>query len=349
MRSVIRTAVVAALVVLLSACSREKSVSYPVFGSDSLTEIALLERGSDALARWTGRGVKKGVVVLFGGASPLGALPADHLAKLQELMARHDREGIAKGNGTLYDSSNYLSAAIALGVVSEVNWIIPDRLFDDIPLAGDKVKAFLGKSGTILTPKEISALKMDAGCLSGTVGGARLYVCSPHTLHKIDTPLLITVTAGFFPGFAASHGSSNLRAVKTVYDELAFRQCRVRDLDVVYGTADGGSPRQRYLADEFVEGAGSPKIFEADKPPELWTVRDTADNMLTGGEGRLVLDSLRKPLRKYPDDKPLRYMAAEAYLRVGDVGKAHGLVGKLCRENRAYCAPLEERGGGGKP
>ena len=299
--------------VLLAACSQTAGErGLPVAGKDGVRGATVQERRSDVLLRWARLGVRDATLISVSTPASLGAVPADVLSRLTELYRARDWQGFGAYAGQHIDAANWLAAAVRLGMVREVDWVVPYRLFDDPALAEGKIKRFL-RERTAFSPADVEALHMDAGCLAGRVAGAALFVCSPRTLHRIDGGILLFFDGGTVPDYYHQYQVTNLATLKEIFDELAYREVRVRDAALVTGVADGtGTPVHAFLADEFADGLRRPDRFRGDAPPELWLLRDKVDDRMMAGDRASALSELRTAQSRHPDDRPLQLLADEA-------------------------------------
>jgi len=301
------------LLLLLPACrSNPEGARQPVIGKQGTEQAAVVERRSEVLARWARQGIRDAILLQIAGTDGLAPLPPGSVERLRQLQQAGDWQGFADYGRANLSAATWLSAAVRLGIVKEINWVTPYRLFDDLALAEPKLKKFLTTSSP-LPAADVAAMKMEQGCLTGQAAGAILYVCSPRTLHKIDGPVLLFFDAGFSPIHYREYAQTNLASLKGLFDELSYRELRIQDAVAVSGVADGTAPlHSTYLADEFVEGLRKPELFKADLPPALWLLRDGVDDKLSAGDARLALEEAVKALQAHPDDRPLQLLKAEA-------------------------------------
>lgn len=319
---------------LLMACSKEEPA--PVLGKDPVERIAVLEQRAAVLALWAEKGIEGSVLINVSPVDSLGYVSPGVIAHLRGLLKAREWESATEYCRTNLGPGNYLTAAISLGIVREVHWVIPFRLFDDIAMAGGKIRTFLHDSSP-LSPATIAGMKMEYGSLTGPVHSGTLHVSSPRTLSKPTGPVLLMLDAGYLPAAYREQGVTNLASLRNLFEELAFRGLKIRSSAVIDGVAEGAvDPAYGYLAAEIVEGLKTPQWFRADAPPELWKLRDAADNMLAGGEDKLVVSSVEKSMGSFPADRPLRMLKAVALMRSGDVAGAIKELERLCGEDRWY-------------
>lgn len=328
---------------LLFSCIRQDDIEeYPVLGMDTVEDIILIEDHSEALLKWAQEGLRDAVVVHVDAHDDLGYIPDDKIDKIRSLIKAKRWKELEKsrdiGNRSLFKLNNFLYAAVKLRIVKEIYWVLPYRFFDDIPLAEEKVKVFLKNTGSKFPEDDINMMRMKAGCLTGMLSGVNISICSPFTLPKIIEPVILDIDIDFFPILAFESQQSKLRALKIFLDFMNYKELRIKYANIAYSVNDGYTrPIHRYIGDEIFEIIRNPQILHADSPPELWTFRDTAENMLSGGEDKLVVEYLEEPLKKYPDDLPLRILNASAKLFMKKFDEAFDEVDELCIKDVKYC------------
>jgi hypothetical protein len=333
------------LALLFFSCTeREKDTQYPVFGADTLEHVRMFERGSDALYRWLEDEIEGAVLVHVSAADALGTIAGPDMQRLRDMLDREGYEKLRYRRERVYGESDYLYAASGLGIVRTVYWVLPYRYFDDVIVMEGKVKEFLKELGTF-DESDIDGMKREFGCLRGRLSGTDINICSPRTMHVIDDPVLLSIDAGFIPVYADGRGVSKLRAAKQLFDELTFRKLKVIRVDIAYHTDHGRTKTShRYMGDELAEGIKDPQVFRAGSPPDLWKHRDLAENMLSGGEDAEVVKYLAEPLKKYPEDLPLKTLNALAHLKAGNIDESFRVLDDICREDVHYCYGFLEAG-----
>jgi len=286
---------------LIVSCTRGNETVYPLLGKDPLQDVSLIEEQGEALALWAEKEIEKAVLVHFD------------------------------------PYSDYLAAAVQQKMVKKIYWVLPYLFFEKAD-AGEMIKEFLRSSEAGLQNSEIDAMKMETGCLTGILRGYDMHICSLRTLPTITEPVLVSIDVSFFPVYAREYKISKLRALKWFFDQMTFRQMRSIYATISYSIESGlTEPIYRYIGDELLEGLRNPQVLEADAPPELWQFRDQAENMLSGGEDKLVEEFLADPLLKYPDDLPLRLMNASAKVLLKRFDEAFREADEICRKDKHYC------------
>ncbi len=335
-------AVLVSFCLLSLSCVKERD--YPVLGKTPVKSLSEHEVKAGALLNWAKAGLDDVTLVSINASSGLGRLETGALKEIKGLSAGgewNELGTVLSGRGGLINADNYISAALALGLVKKVYWVLPYRLFADIVVAEGKIKDFLKSSGSGLTDAEIDWMKMDSGCLKGAVRGRELYVCGFSTLHLIAAPVVLDLGVDFFPAMAFEYGVNKLGAMKTLFDALSLRQLRVMRADVTYGIQEGCTrPIHRYIGEEAAEALRNPAALAAKTPPEMWAARDMAENMFSGGEGTLVLKYLEDPMKKFPRDPALPMLQAAALVRTGKGKAALDNTVKLCAARKDYCEGL---------
>jgi tetratricopeptide (TPR) repeat protein len=91
--------------------------------------IILVENHSDILVPWIESGVSGAIVVNVDAHDDCIPMAKDQIHKLKQFFAAGNLPAIRRANGVadsgLYDISNFISAAHALGVVKKVVWAVP--------------------------------------------------------------------------------------------------------------------------------------------------------------------------------------------------------------------------------
>ena len=324
--------------IIISCLQKEKSEQYPVLGLDSL-QLHVLEEPDEALKQWSEKEIEESTLIHVSPYGAFAGIPHHTVKKLMNIIKEKKGVQFRDSREKFFNHSNYLYAAMQLGMVNRIFWVIPYRLFEDLPLAGEKIKEFIHESDAGFDKTEIDEMKMVAGCLAGNISDAEVYICSPRTLPEIREPALLTIDVSFFPVYASEARISKLRALKWFFDYMTLRRTfRVKHASISYSMESGYTDAiHLYIGEELVEGMGNPHILKSDSPPELWQLRDQAENMLSGGEDELVEEFLTEPLLQYPDDPALRFLGAVLKVRLKHYDQALTLMDDLCKGNKRYC------------
>lgn len=320
------------------SCVKKEEAQYPILGIDPLY-MSVMEEPDEALTEWAKKGVKNAILVHISPYDSLKGITHHNIQKIAGIMEKKKWEQLNNSRGRLFNNSNYLYAAAQLEMVKRIYWVIPYRFFEDIPLAGDKIKEFLKKYVSGFEEKEIDLMKMTAGCLTGILSGADINICSPRTVPEVREPVTVSVDVSFFPVYAAEARISKLRALKWFFDYITLRRTfRVIHSNVSYGIESGYTDAiHRYIGDEIIEVMSNPQILKSDSPPELWQFRDKAENMLSGGEDELIVEYLDEPFNKYPDDPALLLLNAAAEIKLKKYDHALKSMDDICQKNEKYC------------
>jgi hypothetical protein len=323
----------------MSCTKTQEPEEYPILGEDPLMDIAVMEEESETLLAWAENGVEEAVLVHISPRDAMAAVNPETIQTLNQLIKDKNWKTLRDSRGQLYDNSNYMNAAVQLNMVKRIYWVIPYRLFEDMPLAGEKIKDLLKQSVSGFDEEEVDFMKMETGCLTGSLSGADMYICSLRSLPAVIEPVIISIDVSFFPVYATEAKISKLRALKWFFDYLTFRRTlRVKYASVSYNIESGYTDAvHRYIGEELLEGMGDPQTLKSESPSELWQFRDNAENMLSGGEGELVEEFLVEPLLKYPDDPALRLLNAFANARIKKYDESFKAMNNICQENKKYC------------
>ncbi len=321
----------------LSCIQKDEKINHPVFGVDGAESVILIEGLSEALSLWVDNEIEKAVLVYVSPLNSLQKVPYRVIEKIKAKSYIKDMEYLQNVRGDLYGNNNFLYVASKTDLVQKMYWILPYEYFADNPLAGGKVKQFL-KNTDSFKDTEINRMRMKKGCLTGRLYNVEVSICSPGSMPRAKVPVVMIIDAGFFPLYANTLKASKLIAMKNFFDEMSFREVRVRHVSISYGTEDGHTkPIHRFIGDELFEGTKTPGLLRSESSPDLWRYRDIAENMLARGEGSRVVEYLQKPLGKYADDLPLLFMNARALLIAGNYFNAFHELVDICSQDVHYC------------
>lgn len=319
------------ILLFMTACSKDSA--QPVLGRAPLVNVVLHERQSELPAEWCGRGYKKRVLLHLSSFDDLEYLPEKAVKEITGFYRNKNAEELVKradqGTSGLFSSRNTLYAAAKAGAVKEVYWVVPYKLAE-LAGGGVAIKNFLRTLPAFTDHQEIERMNLSGGCLAGTVNGVKLNVCSPNSLPRFKEPVIMAVNGDFFRTFAVEQGASTLRGMRLLVNALLSREIQVESLHVIRGVEEGAvQPVHSYICDEFIQAVINPQIMEQESAPPLWIARDTAENMLNGGERKLVRDAVAKSLKEFPDDNPLLMIDIAAQLLMGDVASARSRAEKM--------------------
>lgn len=302
--------ILVSLFFLIASCTGkpETSRAYPVFGKAPLKEVALTENQEDAFDLWLKKGYK-GITIVHAGAY----------------------ENFASG---------YLNPAARLGIVKKIYWIIPYRMLEYSD-AERRIKYYLASKPSKLTQKEIGDMKLNQGCVSGRLLKTEVNICSPESLPFISEPVILDINANFFQSFSSEKGIDKLRGLKEFFDVLVRKQVRVFHADIVLsGNEQFLMPVHRYIGHQVADIFKKPELLKDGAPPELWSIRENADNMLSAGGAKEVIEFLKEPLKKYPEEESLIMFNSIALVKTGKYKEALAGLELLCRRNKNLCGGL---------
>jgi len=277
---------------------------------------------------------------IFIHESPGEITPAWQNAGIRRATVVHSSpiSGLGIGDGKNVSASNHLYMAHRRRLIKEVYWVMPQGLFNNIPLADRSVKQYLLESSPELPVKEVHAMVREGGCVKGRLNGVPVRLCSTYTLPILKDPVILHMAVSFVPEQAFAARISNLGVLKDWFHDMTARLENIVRMDVSIGVEDGLlRPVHRYLVEEFYTIASDLSVLEAADPPALWKVRDTADNMYLGDEDVLVLEHIANEGATNPGDSALMALRAATYLRTDELDRAFDDAEALCRVDIREC------------
>jgi tetratricopeptide (TPR) repeat protein len=311
-----------------------------VLGIDPLPAAAPAADHGEILSAWIRAGYRNMTVVHVGPRDGLDSVPA---GRMGEIKARLKEGRVDAAGGVPVTQDNYLSVAARLGLINRLYWLIPYDYLHYLN-AEDRVRLFLRTEASLFPRRDIESMRFKDGCVSGTLAGIETHICSPSTMPISSGTALVSIDTAFFRPYAHQKDLSTLGALKELIDQLALRRIATPSLFVT--TSPELPVRMGYLADELLEVLKDPAVIRKERPPELWTVRDQADNMLSGGGWRDAARFLEQNRGAYPDDPYLVLMRSTAdMLLARDRAAARAEMARLCAERSAFCRGIADAGG----
>jgi Flp pilus assembly protein TadD len=279
-----------------------------------LPHVLLVENHSDVLVPWIQTGVRGAVVVNVDAHNDCTPIPPDQISKLKHLFAAGDVAAIGRANGVadlgLYDLSNYITAAYALGIAREAVWVAP------LPEALSKVFTHL--------PFRT--------CLIDSISTLRL-----------QGPVLLTVDADCVDRFAAFRCIDVVEAVRRIAGALRAMPWDVKHASVSFSEYGGYLPvTLRWIGNALQEALEGKDLSRPKAPwPTLVKVEDWRRSLMPSE----VVKRVRPLVLQKPKDPWLHVYFSDALFRAGDVPGALAEGKKAAHIDAGCCRILPELGG----
>ena len=329
------------LVLLLTglvACNEKRPSPVVHIGVDPVLSDIGAKEYQEVLRSWYSRGYRNRTVINVSPFDGIAVIPEERLSRITKGLQRGDAAtGREEERVT---GSDYLFAAARMGILKRLYWVIPFDHLDYIN-AEVRVQEFLRRASSGFPVRDVESMRFRNGCVSGRLSGIEINICSMVSRPDIEEPVLVALDGQFFPVYAATKRTNVLGVMKSFFDSLEVRPLRA---DSVRLLTAGGMARQGYITDELAEVFRNPDLIRQPQPPDLWSLRDQADNMLTGGGAREALQLLKERGHEYPDDPYLILMKGTAELLMGVNGEGLKRVEQGCRENQYFCRGLVDAG-----
>ncbi|MBI5103363.1 MAG: hypothetical protein HZB33_16250 [Nitrospirae bacterium] len=324
----------------LYACSGQpgRSENPKIIGVDPFSLELRAENYNEVLRSWGKKRFKNRTILHVSPYSGLAPVPDDRLRRLKEGIGAAGPSALSEIEVTGHD---YLFAAARMGMVKKIYWVIPFSYVDYID-AEARVKQYLNDSVSYFKPEDIDSMRFSDGCVTGELSGIETHICGPSTLPSFDVPVLATVNTGFFPVFASEKKKNILGVMKLFLDSLAFRRIGADSLHIVSQAEE--LALRGYIHEEISEMLRNPDTTGGAEPPELWRLRDAADNLLAGGGAREVLALLKARGGEYPEDPYLLLMRTTVELLLGMTSEGLEVIEKKCQTEKLFCKGLVDAG-----
>ena len=317
---------------------------WPVAGRDPVN-AALIEDHSEALVRWSAKGIEDAVLINIDTHDDLRWIAPGKIEALKAIAGKKDwqamREVDSAGEEGLYHPGSFLYAACALNMFRQIFWVIPFSYFQAQDREG-KLKSFLAGYG--FPQESIDTFRMHEGCFKGNYAGVDLLLCGMEHLPEIDGPVVLSIDADFLPVFADWYGWNMLYSMHVLFKRIAQQEYLVQDAVVAY-SVNGGflSAVRRWVGDDCREILGRPELISGPYP-EIRLVHGTADRCYMEGRAGEELDLAGRYLKKYPEDLCLMTYQAFALLAKGQYSDAFDLVQSACLVDRMYAHAMADMG-----
>ncbi len=330
-------------ILFISSCTnRGLKKKYPVLGREPIKDVFVCEDHSEVLTEWAKRGFRDITVIHVDAHDDLGFIDEGKIKGIKKLIDEKNWQELEKerdrGAKGLYTLANFLYAAAHTGIVKKVYWVMPFDFFLHAG-GGEKLRNFLKiGGGSLMNPLEVEAMKMEFGCLTGTLKGIDVSICGPETLPRIGIPVVLDIDTDFFPTYSLERNWTKLQGIKAFFDALYNRNIMLRYVDITYSVNKGYlKPIHRWLVDVIKDILQKPDIIKQPSPPELWAFLDVVDYALIAGKPGEGEKTLKEALKKYPENLSIRaYDAYYSLVYRGDYDSALKKAVKLCKEDKRY-------------
>lgn len=327
------------LIVSLFAWSDGRSETYPLLGKDPLKDSVIVEDHSEVLTHWVKRGIRNATLINIDTHDDIRSISPARLGQLKKLYDQKDVKAISESDSLsekgLYDIGNFIYAAGKLGIIKEVYWIIPFSHFSHSDVE-NRMKKFLESYN--FSDEHIKTFKVKGGCFRGEIDGIPFNICGIEKMPTIDHPFLLSIDIDFFPYLSVEYGVNKLEAIKMILDVLSKKDYKVMDA-VVAHSVNGGYTMvsHRWLGNVILEMLKEPALLSNPKPPELWTILQTADIYIKENKPKEVIQYLMPVLETYKDNPALSVYIADAHYLLNNIDKATTYAEKSCLIDKNFC------------
>jgi hypothetical protein len=263
-------------------------------------QVSLVENHSDILVPWIQLGINGAVVVNVDAHDDCIPISSAQLEKLKQLNTQKDTTAIRRTNGVtdlcLYDLSNYITAAYALGIAKRVIWAVP-------------LPGYLSKQYSHIPFRT---------CLIDSLA-----------LLKVKDPVILTVDADCVDQFANLRCINLVEAVKRIATTLRATPWDIRHVSVSYSEMGGYLPvTMRWVGKALKEALEGVDISGSDKP---WTTLARVEGWRRGLLPSEIVRKIRSIEIEQPDNPWLQVYLADALFRADSIEAAYDAGVKAMR------------------
>lgn len=277
-------------------------------------QILFVENHSDVLVPWIETGVRGAAIINIDAHDDCIPIAADHLQKLKILFTKEDIAAIRRCNGvtdsSLYDISNFITAAHALGVAREAIWAVP--------LPGSLSKKFPHLPFRTCLIDSLSSV-------------------------KVADPVFVTVDADCVDPYANYRCINLVEAVRQIASAVRALPFDVKHLSIAFSHEGGYLPITLRWVGFALKDALEGKDLTQPKAP--WTMLVTVEDWRRSLMPAENVRRIRPLLATHPKNPWLLVYMADALFRADSISAAF-TEGKKAILLDSGCAPvLAEIGG----
>lgn len=273
-------------------------------------KVYLMENHNEALLSWLKEGVKDKVLIHLDTHGDIRGIPPWQMEFITEAKGVEDIRAHMLMPHQPYHPERFITiacflyAAVALGVVKEIIWVVPDAKLEvrNIDAARIRLGSALFTSAHSFEYKE--------GRWQGYAYGSKITVTPLDNLPSLSGPVLLDMDVDLctFGSFVNPRHISVPRIwPPEVFNILLKKAPRPSVITICYSVQNGFTPlRFRYLGhwfDGLVRGEEGSKL-------EAWEWLKKGDLAFASGDEKRALESYQKGLDKSPDYAPLHFSRA---------------------------------------
>lgn len=336
-------ALLLAVAIVVPGSGHAAAPRLPVLAVDPLPDVADLECRTEALPRWSSRGITGATLLLVDvspGMCPLGKARSAELAEIRRSTATGSPNlaGLEGAGRLCAMEAGFVKAAVDLGIVREVFWVLPfDSFRSRDPIAS--LRAELKDAG--FADDDIRTFAMQDGCFRGTAGGIPFAVCAIEGLPPISGPVLLSLDTGFILAAVATATTNPVAEIRRLLAALAARNYAVTDAVLSASVTVGHvPPDMRWIGETIAQAFHDPNLLARPEQPKRWDKLQSLAMLLSKRQYTDMFHAAWPLLAIHGEDPALHLFTAEAQLGLGKKEDALEAAAEACRINRGYCYGL---------
>jgi tetratricopeptide (TPR) repeat protein len=286
---------------------------FPIAAMAALPPVLLVDDHSDVLVPWIKTGIRGAVVVNVDAHDDCVPITQQHINKLRHFLEVGDMAAIGRANTVadsgLYDISNFISAAYALGIAREAVWAAP--LFDAPGLVYDHLP---------------------------------FRTCSMDSLSalRIKEPVLLTVDADCVNSFANYRCINLVEAVRRIAEALRGMPWNVVHASVSFSTDGRYLPvTLRWIGNALQEAIEGKNLSRPNAP---WSMLAKVEDWRRSLPPREIVRLVRPLVQKQPKNPWFRVYLSDALFRADSLSSALAEGKKAALLDQGCCRILLELG-----
>ncbi|OGW25916.1 MAG: hypothetical protein A2X59_02340 [Nitrospirae bacterium GWC2_42_7] len=312
-------------------------------------DIKVFEDHRDALEHWAKKEFRDAVLVNIDAHDDIQMVSTENMNRLKEISQKTVNSGLGGHNfsenesiSPLITNSNFINAAVKLGIIKRVVWIVPSTfdLFQDNSM---QLVSLLKAYG--FQKEDINTFKMKGECFRGRAFEVPLDICDINSLPYLNEPVLLSIDADYFPLAVSGNNYKITKSIQNTVNRIFSKGYTIQDAVVAY-SVNGGflNTTHRWVGDLAADLLRSPEMRAESELPEKYAVLQSVDLLLTMKRHKDLLDYLLPYLKKDEKNPAINMYVAKAYHELGEIDKSFAYAEKACLAENNYCYGLPELG-----
>lgn len=303
-------------------------------------KIQTVEVASDAIPLWRAyRGIKPTFVMLTDHPflQPIPEAQAKEVDNLVQKGSPEDfvRTGRFSGPNPTLLLQHAVSAALRNHFFSEIIWILPART-EVKTLDLDDFRKLASDAG-ILNAAELESLTLNDNVIEGEIRGVPLKVATPHSLPKLEGPVILHMDLTFFPAIYKTEISTPIyQLVQETLTAVRNTNWQLAAATLSFSTGrELVDLRLRFLGYQLAEIFQNPDLLD-QALPESWLKRGNIFYLENFFQPEKMLEIAQNLEKVHPEDPGIKFELYHIHRLLRADVQAEQFLDQAVNLDRAY-------------